>query len=373
VSTNVARPADLAHLHVAIQPAWGGFASPVYVTNAADGSGRLFVVEQGGTVQVIRDGRVLGSAYLDLRAIVTFGGERGLLGMAFAPNFKTNGHVYVDYTDLQGNTVIARYTAANPASDNPAWGPPQTVLHIDQPYTNHKGGCLQFGPDGLLYIGMGDGGSEGDPDKRGQNTQTLLAKMLRVDVEGPNAGTTYAIPSGQPVKPGWAPEIWMNGLRNPWRFSFDASGGALWIGDVGQNLWEEIDVAPAGVGGQNWGWSVWEGDHPYPPGSSPSRAGFSFPIFDYPHPQGEAVTGGYVYHGSRYPALVGTYLFADYIKGWIGGIRMAAPDGSPLPSPAEATLLQTRASPSSFGVDESGELYLVDYGGTVYRITAQAR
>jgi glucose/arabinose dehydrogenase len=165
----------------------------------------------------------------------------------------------------------------------------------------------------------------------------------------------------------------MIGLRNPWRFSFDASSGALWIGDVGQDAWEEIDVAPPGSGGQNWGWNLWEGTHPYPSGSSPSRAGFTFPIFDYPHPQGETVTGGYVYRGSRYPALVGTYVFADYIKGWVGGIRTTAPDGAALTSPQEATLLTTSLHPSSFGVDESGELYLVDYGGGIYRVEGSAK
>jgi glucose/arabinose dehydrogenase len=366
-------PADLAHLRLTLQPAWRGFANPLYLTNAGDGSGRLFVVEQGGTVRVIRDGRVLDTPYLDVRQLVSAGGERGLLGLAFAPDFRTKGHVYVDYTDTQGNTVIARYTAPDPSSDSPAWRVPERLLHIDQPYSNHNGGCLQFGPDGMLYIGMGDGGSAGDPGNRAQDSQVLLGKMLRIDAEGAAVNGKYAIPSGQPVQPGWAPEVWMIGLRNPWRFSFDASGGALWIGDVGQDLWEEIDISPAGAGGQNWGWNVWEGNHAYPPGSSPSRAGFTFPVFDYPHPQGEAVTGGYVYHGSRYPALVGTYLFADYIKGWIGGIRTTAPDGAALRSPAEATLLQTSTQPASFGIDEAGELYLVDWGGTLYRIAASSK
>jgi glucose/arabinose dehydrogenase len=197
--------------------------------------------------------------------------------------------------------------------------------------------------------------------------------MLRIDVEGAAAKTAYSIPRGQPVRTGWAPEVWMIGLRNPWRFSFDTSGGALWIGDVGQDAWEEIDCAAAGVGGQNWGWNLWEGNHPYPAGSSPGRAGFTFPVFDYPHPQGESVTGGYVYRGSRYPALVGTYVFADFIKGWVGAIRTTAPDGTPLRQPQEATLLTTMTRPASFGVDEGGELYLVDFGGTVYRVAASAK
>ena len=368
-----ATAADLAHLRLSLAPLWSGFSDPVYVTNAGDGSGRLFVVEQGGTVRVIRNGAVLGAPYLDVSQLVSSGGERGLLGMAFSPQFKSNGRVYLDYTDVNGNTVIARYTSPDPASDAPAWSQPEVLLHIDQPYANHNGGCLQFAPDGTLYVGMGDGGGAGDPGNRAQNQQVLLGKMLRLRVESSFTKRSDLIPLGQPVRSGWAPEVWMIGLRNPWRFSFDASSGALWIGDVGQDAWEEIDVAPPGVGGQNWGWNLWEGTHPYPPGSSPSRAGFTFPIFDYPHPQGETVTGGYVYRGSRYPALVGTYLFADYIKGWIGGIRTTAPDGSALRSPQEATLLTTSLHPSSFGVDESGELYLVDYGGGIYRVEGSAK
>ena len=362
--------ADLAHLALTLQPEWRGFSSPLYLTNAGDGSGRVFVVEQGGTVRVIRDGRAAQAPYLDVSGLVSYGGERGLLGMAFAPDFKSSGHVYIDYTDTSGNTVVARYTAPDPASDSPTWGKPQRLLHITQPYANHNGGCLQFGPDGMLYVGMGDGGSAGDPGNRAQNPRVLLGKMLRIDVESAAAKGGYAIPPGQPAKAGWAPEVWMIGLRNPWRYSFDASGGALWIGDVGQDAWEEIDVAPAGSSDQNWGWNLWEGDHPYPPGATPSHAGFTFPIFDYPHPEGETVTGGYVYRGSRQPALAGTYLFADYLKGWIGGIRTTAPDGSPLAAAQEAKLLQTSTRPSSFGVDEARELYLVDYGGTVYHIAA---
>jgi glucose/arabinose dehydrogenase len=366
-------PADLSHLRLSLQTKWNGFDSPLYVTNAGDGSGRLFVLEQPGTIRVIRDDRVGQTPYLDVSGLISTGGERGLLGLAFAPDFKHNGHVYIDYTDISGNTVVARYTAPDPASDTPTWSAPQTVLAITQPYANHNGGCLQFGPDRMLYIGMGDGGSAGDPGNRAQNPAVLLGKMLRLDVEGPTTGKPYAIPTGQPLQPGWAPEVWMIGLRNPWRFSFDASGGAMWIGDVGQDAWEEIDVAPTGQGGQNWGWHVWEGNHPYPPGSSPSKAGFSFPFFDYPHPKGESVTGGYVYRGTKYPALVGTYLFADFVNGWVAGIRTTTPTGEPLPVAEERTLLETSIRIPSFGVDEVGEVYLVDYSGTVLAVSGTAR
>ncbi len=250
---------------------------------------------------------------------------------------------------------------------------------MKQPYANHNGGGLQFGPDRMLYVGMGDGGSGGDPQGRAQDRRELLGKMLRLDVgeagSAPPDGR-YAVPADNPFvgDASTRPEIWSLGLRNPWRYSFDASGGALWIGDVGQNEWEEIDYAPAATGGQNWGWNLWEGDHRYPAGAPDiSRNGFTFPVLEYPHPTGESVTGGYVYRGSRYPALVGTYLYADFTKGWIGGIRLDSADGRPLEKPEERVLAQTRTQPSSFGVDEDGELYLVDYNGVVWSVTAAAK
>ena len=363
--------ADLAHLQLTLEARWRGFNHPVCLANAGDASGRLFVAEQGGTVRVIRNGRVVSRSYLDVSSLVSTGGERGLLGMAFAPNFAGNGRVYIDYTDVNGDTVIARYTARDPASDAPAWGAPQRLLHIRQPYANHNGGCLQFGPGGYLWIGMGDGGSAGDPGNRAQNPGVLLGKLLRIDVEGPAAGSRYAIPAGQPVMPGWAPEVWMIGLRNPWRFSFDPASGRLWIADVGQDAWEEVDVVRPQVGGQNLGWPLWEGLHSYRP--NPRRDGFVVPILDYPHPTGESISGGYVYRGSKYPALVGTYLYGDFVKGWIGAVRTTAPDGTALAQPEARTLLTGVGQPSSFGIDESGELYVLDYGGTIYGVTAHSR
>jgi glucose/arabinose dehydrogenase len=368
------RPADLAHLEIRLEPRWSGFSAPVYVANAGDGSGRLFVVEQPGRIRVIRDGKVASGSFLDISRQVTYGGERGLLGLAFSPGYATNGRFYVDYVDLNGDTIIARGVAADPGSDRPKLSSFGPILRVKQPpYPNHKGGCLQFGPDGYLYIGMGDGGSAGDPGNRAQNPTLLLGKLLRIDPEHATGSAKYAIPPGQPIHDKWAPEVFSLGLRNPWRFSFDSATGDLWIGDVGQDAWEEIDFAPSGAGPQNWGWNIWEGNHPYPAGASASKSGVTFPIAEYPHPEGESVTGGYVYRGSKYPALLGTYLYADFVKGWLGALRTTAPDGLPLAGAQTRTMLTGIGQPASFGVDEAGELYLVDYRGSVFGVTAKAR
>jgi len=375
-ATPSAPPADLPNLALTFQPAYNGFALPLYVTGARDGSGRLFVVEQGGLIRVIDRGAVQSKPYMDVSALVSTGSERGLLGLAFSPTFASDGRIYIDYTDVNGDTVVARYTTAQPASDAPTWKQPEVVLAIKQPYANHNGGCLQFGPDRMLYVGMGDGGSAGDPGNRAQNTAQLLGKLLRIDVSRADPGRTYVIPPDNPFvsDPNARPEVWMYGLRNPWRFSFDASTGALWIADVGQDAWEEVDYAPPGEKGTNWGWHLWEGTHPYPPGAKRSRAGFAFPLLDYPHPTGESITGGYVYRGHDFPALVGTYLYADFIKGWVGGIRITAADGSALAVPQAATLVPSSPRISSFGVDDRGELYATDYdGGAVLRVQGTAK
>ena len=383
------QPVDLTHLQLALNKKWDGLTQPVYVTHAGDGSGRLFVVEQTGRVKVIENGVVLSRPYLDLHALVSTGGERGLLGMAFSPKFKTDGMLYVDYTDTAGNTVIARYTAPVPLSSAPSWKPPVRLLYIAQPYANHNGGCLQFGPDGYLYIGMGDGGSGGDPGNRAQNPKVLLGKILRIDVSKATSGRPYAIPPDNPynvtpdasAKP--APEVWSIGMRNPWRLSFD-SDGSLWVADVGQDAWEEIDRTTQGLassqarlGGLNFGWHTYEGLHFYPggapvPGASQSSS-YVWPLYNYPHPTGESVTGGYVYRGSAYPAMRGTYVFADYVKGWIAGIRTTAPDGSALSTPQVMTLLPTALNPASFGLDQSGELYVCDHNGAVYQVQGSAK
>jgi glucose/arabinose dehydrogenase len=373
-SAPTSSPSDLADLSVSLTSRWSGLEAPVYVTNAGDSSNRLFVVEQPGRIRVIRDGQLIERPYLDIGSKVTYGGERGLLGLAFSPGFASNGHFYVNYVDLSGDTIIAEGTARDPASDAPGVTALRTVMRIDQPpYPNHKGGCLQFGPDGYLYIGMGDGGGAGDPGDQAQTPRVLLGKMLRIDVEHATGSRGYAIPSEQPMRPGWAPEVFAIGLRNPWRFSFDASTGALWIGDVGQDAWEEIDVAPKGVGGQNWGWNRWEGLHPYGSKAPAQRSSYTFPIAEYPSSEGRSITGGYVYRGSKYPALAGTYLYADFVKGWLAGLRTTTPSGRPMSKPDTRTLLTGVGQPSSFGVDESGELYLVDYRGSILQISARAR
>lgn len=370
VSAQSTQPADIAHLRLGLSRRWSGFDKPLYLTNAGGGSGRLFVIEQAGTVRVIRNGTLAPAPYLDIRKLVLSGGERGLLGMAFAPEFTRNGHVYVDYTDLNGDTVIARYTASSPASDTPNWSA-QTLLHIKQPYANHNGGCLQFGPDGMLWIGMGDGGGAGDPGNRARDPRVLLGKMLRIDAEKPPAGALYGIPPGQPASRGWAPEVWAIGLRNPWRFSFDASTGALWIADVGQDAWEEIDLVEQPRPGLNFGWPIWEGRHAY---RGVRGVGAYAPVYDYPHPEGESITGGYVYRGTQYPALVGTYVFGDFVKGWVGVLRTTDPNGRKLRKPEAQIGLQLGAQPSSFGVGERNELYLVDYtGGVIWQVTGERR
>ena len=377
------KPAALAQLNLGLEATWRGFTQPVYLTNAGDGSGRLFVVEQVGTVKVIEAGKVTAAPYLDVRKLVTTGGERGLLGLAFSPQYARDGRIFVDYTDRNGDTVIARYTTREPASSAPALEAPRVLMTIKQPYANHNGGCLQFGPDGRLYIGMGDGGSGGDPQGRAQNPRSLLGKMLRIDVSHESSSAAWTAPPDNPFArgAGTRPEIWAMGLRNPWRFSFDASGGALWIGDVGQDGWEEINRVDAASLAQtsgvalNFGWNVLEGTRRYPRGPSATyrKGPVVAPIFEHPHPQGESVTGGYVYRGKDYPALVGTYVYADFVKGWIGGIRLESPSGDPLAKPEQRVLMQTSGQPSSFGVDESGELYLVDYQGIIWSVIASAK
>jgi glucose/arabinose dehydrogenase len=381
---------SLAHLSLSLVRRWSGLSAPLYLTNAGDGSKRIFIVEQTGRIRVVADGALQSSPYLDLHTRISYGGERGLLGLAFSPNFATDGRVYVNYTDTSGNTMVARYTANPPSSSSPTWSTPTTLLHITQPYPNHNGGCLQFGPDGYLYIGTGDGGSEGDPGNRGQNRKILLGKILRIDPSKPSGSKPYSIPptnparmtTGAALKP--PPEVWSIGMRNPWRFSFDPATKAMWIADVGQNTWEEIDhvtpaqaTARASKGGLNFGWRLYEGLHYYPslatvPVSKRSSS-FVWPVFDYKHPYGESITGGYVYRGSAFPALIGTYVFADYVKGWVAGLRLTAPDGTVLAKPEERTLLTTSYNPSSFGVDEDNELYLVDLQGAVYQVTATSK
>ncbi len=355
-------PTPVQTLPDASTAAWtavvGGLRQPVDLKHAGDG--RLFVVEKQGVIRIVRDDVLLPDPFLDLRDRVGSGAsEQGLLGLAFHPRFAENGRLFVNYTDVAGDTVVARYLAsgdrADPASE-------VILLHIPQPFANHNGGSLAFGPDGYLYIGTGDGGSGGDPHGNGQSLNTLLGKILRLDVDG---GEPYAVPADNPFAGGGggAPEIWAYGLRNPWRIAFDRPTGDLYIGDVGQNSWEEIDVVPAGApGGANFGWNVREGLHAY---LGDSTAGLVEPAAEYSHDLGCSVTGGLVVRDPALPAWDGTYLYGDYCSGRVWGLRRSA-DGVWLNGP----LFETGVSISSFGEGSDGRVYLIDYAGTIYRLAA---
>ena len=347
-----------------------GFTRPVGLTNAGDGSGRVFVIEQAGLIRVILADKLVSTPFLDITDRVgSSGSEQGLLGLAFHPNFSRNGYFYVNYTDLNGNTVIARFTAqGNTTPDKQTADPSSefTLLRVDQPFANHNGGEMTFGPDGMLWMGLGDGGSAGDPNANGQSVQTLLGKILRIDVD---QGNPYAIPPENPYSNGGGlPEIWAIGLRNPWRFSFDPATGDLYIGDVGQNLWEEIDYLPAAYKAfpANFGWSIREGLHPFK--DTPNGTGTTLidPVFEYGHDQGCSVTGGFVYRGKALPDFNGVYIFGDYCSGRVWGLIGAASN-----QPQGKLLFNTGLSISSFGVDENGELYLLDLTGGVYRLQSK--
>lgn len=365
----------LDQIDVTLSQVARGFDKPVFLTHAGDGSGRLFVVEQGGRIRVIRDGAVVRGEFLDISDLVSTGGERGLLGLAFSPDYLTSGRFYVNYTDRKGDTVVTRYTVADPASDSPALTGSLSVLKVPQPYGNHNGGCIIFGPDSMLWVGMGDGGSGGDPEGRAQDPDSLLGKMLRLDVSGNGRARPASDNPGPVGTSGLVPEAYQSGLRNPWRFSFDRENGDLWIGDVGQTAWEEINhVELSSAAGANFGWNIWEATHPYPDGTNPSSRGFIFPVVEYGRGEGRSVTGGYVYRGSAYPELDGVYLYADYVDGWVAGLRLdASVGGDPDAVREERVLARNVGNPSSFGEDADGELYLVDHGGTVYRIEARLR
>jgi glucose/arabinose dehydrogenase len=325
------------------------FDQPLSVTSPPGDTARLFVVEKTGVIRVIKDGSLLPTPFLDISGLVSRGGEQGLLSMAFDPNYAGNGRFYVDYTNVSGDTRVVRYhMSANPDVADPASA--RVLLRVTQPYSNHNGGQLQFGPDGRLYVGLGDGGSEGDPNHYGQNRQTRLSKILRVNV------------NASPVRV----QKYAMGLRNPWRFSFDRKTGALWIGDVGQNSWEEVDhLRPGAPAGANFGWSAYEGTHVYNSAiaAGVNKASLTWPVAQYSHRLGDAVTGGYVYRGSAIPALRGWYLFADFGSGHVwakkgpGGARRLLPG-------ADGKVTQI----ASFGQDASGELYVVSLAGSVFEI-----
>ena len=336
------------------QPVVSGLQRPVDLQ--VDGSGRLFVIEKVGRIRIIENNQLVQTPFLDIsNRVGSRGNEQGLLGLAFHPKYKENGRFFVNYTDNNGNTVIARFQVSsdlNVADPNSE----VKILGVDQPFANHNGGVLVFGPDGYLYAGLGDGGSAGDPLGNGQNTKVLLGKILRLDVDSTEP---YAVPAGNP----FGNEIWAYGLRNPWRISFDKSTGDLYIGDVGQDTWEEIDFLAAGSpGGANFGWSFREGAHDYN-GGGPQ--GMIDPVAEYSHPEGGcSVTGGYIYRGSM-PEWNGIYLYGDYCTGMIWGL-LHTNDGW-----QHQLLFDLDVNITSFGQDGSGELYLVSDDGEVLRFAHQ--
>lgn len=383
-------PVDLDAIALELREIAAGLTQPLLVTSAGDGSGRLYVVEKTGRVKVLVPGasqeyREAGAPFLDLSDVVSTNSEQGLLGLAFSPSYSSTGRFYVNYTDRTGATVVSRFRVSDADSDLADPGSEEVLLRIDQPYANHNGGHVVFGPDKMLWIGMGDGGSGGDPEGNGQNPNTLLGKMLRIDVGEsgrPAGGEPYGIPETNPfanpsTEEAGLPEIWAIGLRNPWRFSFDVVTGDLWIGDVGQNEWEEIDfIAGADVdapppGGFNFGWNAFEGTHPFRGGDEiyGPTGSLAPPVIEYGHAAGNSVTGGVVYRGKDHPGLQGVYLYGDFGSGRIWGVVRDAATGSI----ENKELLKSSIQVVSFGTDPSGEVFVVDFGGRVYRVVDVGR
>ena len=371
VSVAPGGPFDPARVGLTLEPVVSGLSDPLAVTHAADASGRLFVAEQGGRIRIVRDGTLVDEPFLDISKRISAGGERGLLGLAFHPDYPTDPRFFVNYTDPNGDTRVASFTVDPATPDLADPGSEVRLLSIGQPYANHNGGALAFGPDGFLYIATGDGGSGGDPHGNGQSLETLLGKILRIDVNPTEGSKAYAIPADNPFvgDAGTLPEIFVYGLRNPWRMSFDRATGDLWIGDVGQGAWEEIDVVRAGTSGQNFGWNLMEGAHCFRPAEGCEDPSLVLPVTEYTRNLGSTVIGGVVYRGSDQPALVGGYVFADYGSGNVFLID-AATDG-----PTDPVLaLESGATLSSFGEDEAGEVYATDLAsGELLRVVAVPR
>ncbi|MGE5220984.1 MAG: PQQ-dependent sugar dehydrogenase [Omnitrophica WOR_2 bacterium] len=393
-----ASPSAFAWPSISLQTYASGFNKPVFITNAKDGSGRIFIVEQPGRIRIIKNGQIQATDFLDISDRVLYSGEEGLLGLAFPPDFSARKYFYVYYTGKDQNNRVSRFRVG--ADGNGIAASEELIILIKHPnYTNHNGGQLAFGPDGYLYIGTGDGGGAGDPQGNAQNLGSLLGKILRIDTEKSGQNTNpainlnilflpfmlnssinppappYQIPPTNPFinKSGARPEIWAYGMRNPWRFSFDAQTGNLYIADVGQGLYEEIDFQPAGSsGGLNYGWNIMEGLHCYNAATC-NTSGLTLPVWEYPHgtnnTNGCAVIGGYVYHGNSFPAMQGIYFYGDYCSGNIWGLVNSG--GSWQGTPAGQPLLKAPFQISSFGLDETGNLYLSDLtNGKIYRITS---
>lgn len=355
-SAPAGRP-DLAAVRIALEPVVEGLDSPLGVAHAGDGSGRLFVVEQGGRIRIVADGALLPTPFLDIADRVEAGGERGLLGLAFHPDFAQDPRFFVDYTDTEGDTVVAEYGVTSPDVDVADPASERILLRIDQPYANHNGGAVAFGPDGHLYVAMGDGGSAGDPEDRAERLDSPLGKILRIDVDGADGDRPYRVPADNPFtdEPDAVPEIAHLGLRNPWRMAFDRATGDLWIGDVGQGEREEVDVARAGELGLDFAWDRLEGTLCYEPAEGCDPAGAVEPVAEYGHDQGCAVVGGPVYRGAAMASLVGGVLFADYCSGLLWAIDAAGPTGQ-----EPVLLAETGRTVSALGEDEAGEAYLTD-------------
>lgn len=359
-----------------------GFVQPLAIVQDPTNPTIQFVLEQRGRIRVVQSGSVLSTDFLDISSSVRSGGEQGLLGMAFPPDSQTTGRFFINFTDTNGNTVVARFRrSTNPLVADPSsrfdlrWNGPGGPALIEQPFANHNGGHLAFGPDGFLYIGMGDGGSANDPGNRAQDRSTLLGKILRIDVNVPDDHPIgYTIPPHNPFTGGGArPEIWSIGWRNPWRFTFDdvnrGGTGAIVAGDVGQNMWEEVNYEPRGRGGRNYGWRNREGAHDNVTTIPPAFTPLIEPIHEYNHSVGSSITGGYVYRGLAIPSMRGRYFFADFIRSrvWSMGLLVDANgEASAFDVVEHTTALggsATLAGVSSFGVDADGELFIVSYGG----------
>jgi glucose/arabinose dehydrogenase len=371
-SAAIASPApDLSRLAITLEPFATVAGGPLAMTAPDDGTGRLFVAAQEGQIWLVEaDGSVGAEPMADLGPRLTSGGERGLLGLAAHPTFPTDPRIFVNYTNQAGDTIVASIALAGDDPDRFDTDTQRELLFQEQPYPNHNGGGVVFGPDGFLYLSLGDGGSGGDPQGNGQRLDTLLGKILRVDVDHASDASTggYVTPSTNPFAGGGGlPEIWHWGLRNPWRLSFDRASGDMWIGDVGQNAFEEIDVARSGASGLNFGWNVMEGSHCFN-AERCSTDGLTLPVTDYGRDLGCTVIGGYVYRGSAYPLLAGTYLFADYCSGRIFALDAAS---DALVAPVEVGTGGGQIS--AFGEDTDGELYVLNLGGVISKVVATER
>jgi glucose/arabinose dehydrogenase len=350
---------------VRLQEIVSGLSAPLYLTAPPGDAARLFIVEKTGAIRIIRDGVLLPDPFLDLSSRISNGAEQGLLGMAFDPDYATTGRFIVHFTDPAGNTTLSRFqVSANPDVADPA--SELVILTATQPFANHNGGQVAFGPDGFLYLGLGDGGSGGDPGGRGQDLTDLLGSILRIDVRSTEP---YAVPADNPFVQSGAPEVWSYGLRNPWRFSFDRATGDLYIADVGELAWEEVDISTAAQGsgrGANYGWNIMEGAHCFLADGC-DQTGLTLPVVEYNHEEGCSITGGYVYRGSAIPALQGHYLYADLCQRWVRSFRYA--DGA-VTEHTDRPSLTPPGAVLSFGEDALGELYILDESGRVSKIVA---